>query len=31
MLHDLNQINLKRFVALNEQAENLSKQVAPWR
>lgn len=30
MLHDLNQINLKRFVALSEQTENLSKQLTAW-
>lgn len=30
MLHDLNQINLKRFVGLSEKAEDLSKQVTAW-
>ena len=30
MLHDLNQINLKRFVALSEKTENLSKQITAW-
>lgn len=30
MLHDLGQIKLKRFVALNEKAENLSIQFANW-
>lgn len=30
LLHDLKQIQMKRFVALNEKTENLSKQVTAW-
>lgn len=30
MLHDLNQISLKRFVGLSEKVEDLSKQIAAW-
>lgn len=30
MLHDLNQISLKRYVGLSEKAENLSKQITAW-
>lgn len=30
MLHDLNQIKLKPFVALSEKTENLSKQITAW-
>ncbi len=30
VLKDLNEIGLKRHVALNEQVENISKQLAGW-
>jgi hypothetical protein len=30
MLHDLGQIKLKRFLALSDKAENLSKQITAW-
>lgn len=30
MLHDLNQISQKRFVALSDKAEDLSKQINAW-
>lgn len=30
MLHDLGQINLKRFIAMSDKVENLSKQVTAW-
>lgn len=30
MLHDLNQISLKRFVGLSEKVELLSRQVTAW-
>lgn len=30
MLHDLNQISLKRFAAMSEKTENLSKQITAW-
>ncbi|MCD7968873.1 MAG: four helix bundle protein [Alistipes sp.] len=30
ILHDLKQISLKRFVALSERTEDLSKQITAW-
>ncbi|MCL2561434.1 MAG: four helix bundle protein [Rikenellaceae bacterium] len=30
LLHDLGQIKLVRFVALNEKAESISKQITAW-
>jgi hypothetical protein len=30
MLHDLGQIKLKRFLALGDKVENLSKQITAW-
>lgn len=31
LLHDLKQIPIKRFVALNEKTENVSRQTTAWR
>ncbi len=30
MLHDLGQINLKRFIAIGDKTESLSKQITAW-
>jgi hypothetical protein len=30
LMHDMHQIGLKRFVAVNQQVENVSKQLAGW-